>query len=331
MKKLLKIVFKILLGLIIFVILLLVISPQPSVWLFARAFNGPVKITNKKLYSQTKNKVRITKNIAYGNAASTKADIYYPRRIHGKNKILYWVHGGGFIGGDKKSINEFGTYIASKTDTTVISINYTVAPTGKYPTQLMQLAAAVNYFTKSAKKYDLNKNPQVFVGGDSAGAQIAAQYMTIQTNQKYARKFSKKIVSKLNFKGAILYCGPYNFDLIQRETKNSNNWLMRWFVHTVGWSMTDEFFWSKSSLATEANIANYVTKNYPATYITDGNSFTFESSGKQLANSLRNKGVRVTERFFSKKTNVNHEYQFDFATKKAKKTLAQTIKFMQEQ
>lgn len=155
--------------------------------------------------------------------------------------------------------------------------------------------------------------------------------MTIQTNQKYARKFSKKIVSKLNFKGAILYCGPYNFDLIQRETKNSNNWLMRWFVHTVGWSMTDEFFWSKSSLATEANIANYVTKNYPATYITDGNSFTFESSGKQLANSLRNKGVKVTERFFSKKTNVNHEYQFDFTTKKAKKTLAQTIKFMQEQ
>lgn len=330
MKKFFKIVLGFLVSIIVVVTLLLVVSPRPSVLLFSRAFDGPVKITNPKMYNNAKKIVSVRRNLSYGNKKTEKADIYYPQNNR-ETKVIFWVHGGGFIGGDKKSIKEFGTYVAARTNSIVISINYTVSPTGKYPTQLYQLSAAIRHFTKNSARYNLPKSPKVFVGGDSAGAQIAAQYLAIQANTKYAQKFSKTLVSNLNFKGAILYCGPYDFSMIQKEAKASNNLLMRWFVHTVGWSMTGDFFWSKSNLATEANIANQVTKNYPATYITDGNQYTFESSGKELAKSLESKNVDVKTRFFAKSERVNHEYQFDFATKKAKKTLEQTIKFIQEQ
>lgn len=329
--RFLKVFGVIILSLLTVLVLLLTVSPVPSTWFFARAFNGPVKITNKHLYSQNKRNVSCTSNIQYGSGKDEIADIFTPRN-HSTGRVLYWMHGGGFIGGDKSGTKEFATYIANLTSTTVVSLNYTVAPKGRYPKQLEQLAKAVSYFKKKSRLLKTAENPKIYIGGDSAGAQIAAQYTTAQSNPEYAKQLkSVDLGKRIKISGAILYCGPYNFGRIRLETKKSGNILMQWFVHTVGWAVSGDFSWSKSDLVTEASIAKHVTSDFPKTYITDGTRYTFTSSGKELAASLKKKEVPTTTRFFPLDQPVNHEYQFQFDSTKAKETLQQTIQFIQSE
>ena len=49
-----------------------------------------------------------------------------------------------------------------------------------------------------------------------------------------------------------------------------------------------------------ASIYKHVTKDYPPTFITDGNTASFEEQGKALASTLQNKGIPVDTLFFDK-------------------------------
>lgn len=329
--RFLKVFGVITVSLLTVLILLLTVSPAPSTWFFARAFNGPAKITNKHLYSQNKRNISCTSNTQYGSEKDEIADIYTPKN-HKTGRVLYWMHGGGFIGGDKSGTKEFATYIANLTSTTVVSLNYTVAPKGRYPTQLQQLAKAVSHFQKKSHLLKTAENSKIYIGGDSAGAQIAAQYVAAQSNSTYAKQLkSVDLGKKIKISGAILYCGPYNFGRIRLEAKKSGSILTQWFVHTIGWAVSGHFFWNKSDLVTEANIASHVSSDFPKTYITDGTRYTFTSSGKELAASLRKSKVPTTTRFFPADQAVSHEYQFQFNSPKAKETLNQTVQFIQSE
>ena len=70
----------------------------------------------------------------------------------------------------------------------------------------------------------------LYVGGDSAGAQIAFQYVTIQTNPDYQVGFSQTIPPQ-SIKGAISYCGP--LDLKQMVDDQSDSFFLTFFVQTV--------------------------------------------------------------------------------------------------
>lgn len=327
-KRILQTLAIIIMGLIIVIVLLLTVSPKPSASFFARAFNGTVKITNPKMYMDNQPNVKVTKSIAYGQQKDEIADIYQPKEAP-NNKIVVWMHGGGFIGGDKSGMKEFATDLVGQTKVTLVALNYTVAPDGKYPTQVQQLAKGLSFVKQHAATWGLDpQKVQIILGGDSAGAQIAAQYAALATNAKYAKAVPEVAVPVKQIAGTVLYCGPYDFQLFIKDNKNNSSLLMKWFVHTIGWSMTGKFFWDKSSLVEQGSVPNKVTSAFPASYITDGNRFTFESSGKELVNELSAHGVPVTSRFFPHKEPVNHEYQFDFATAKAQVTFAQTVKFI---
>lgn len=319
----------ILIASLIFILgLLLVVSPKPAVKLFSRAFDLPVRITNKSMYEANAPFAKPIVSVKYGSTKDETADIYQPK-ANLNNKVIIWVRGGGFIAGDKKGLKEFGTDIVAKTHATVMSINYTVAPEAKYPTQVEQLAHAVAYLKANAHRFNLDADKlSIIIGGDSSGAQIAAQYAALVTNPKYAKEIPTVApVKDVKLAGTILYCGPYDFALIAKESKQQGI-MMRWFVHTVGWAMTGKFFWHDSTLVSQASIPDQITKNYPPTYVTDGNYFSFPSSGKLLVKQLEQHQVPVTSRFFDKKEKVNHEYQFDLATKRARITFNQTVDFV---
>ena len=66
----------------------------------------------------------------------------------------------------------------------VIALNYSLAPEKKYPLPTVQANAALHYFNDHADELRLNPN-KLIIGGDSAGAQIAAQITLIETNPEY--------------------------------------------------------------------------------------------------------------------------------------------------
>lgn len=36
-------------------------------------------------------------------------DIFYPMDVDGSLPILFWMHGGGYVGGNKEGVSEFAT------------------------------------------------------------------------------------------------------------------------------------------------------------------------------------------------------------------------------
>lgn len=77
---------------------------------------------------------------------------------------------------------------------------------------------------------------------------------------------------------------------------------------------------------------DFVTKNSVPCYIADGNTWSFESHGKELAEKLRENGVTVWERYFPKDEygEVKHEYQMHLNTENGMKCFNETLDFLSE-
>lgn len=109
----------------------------------------------------------------------------------------------------------------------IVNINYELAPSDKYPKQIVQIGEAYTYIENSNDYPFINKDI-IYFGGDYAGAHISAQFITIQTNPNYFKllneiketKDIKKVVNK-EITGAILFAGAYDFNELSNIVKKS--------------------------------------------------------------------------------------------------------------
>lgn len=253
-----------------------------------------------------------------------------PQNAKGPIPVIIWVHGGAYVGGNKTDVKEFATRIAHDAQVAVICPNYALAPDAQYPSQIHQINELVEDLLDHQAEYpslDFNK---IILGGDSAGAQIAAQYAAIQTNKVYANALNfKPLLSQQNLKGVISYCGPVN--LQEKAHDKSNNLLLKAFTKTVAWSLLGTTDWKTNTHLKQASVVPAVTEKYPPTYITDGNTLSFAPEGEALAKRLKELNVPVSELFFSDSSKkIGHEYQFDYRTKEAQLCYEQTLQFIQE-
>jgi acetyl esterase/lipase len=74
----------------------------------------------------------------------------------------------------------------------VINFNYRLAPKNKFPAAIEDVNRLFIWLRDSGLAYDLDLE-NLFVVGDSAGAQLACQYAAILTNEEYATLFPFKI------------------------------------------------------------------------------------------------------------------------------------------
>lgn len=326
---------KILMGIGIFFIILLLlpyilvnITPNLTALYIRKMFEEPIA-TYPENYAVYSDKVSAQKNLSYPSQYKNNVfDIYMPKKTEAEKKalpVIIWVHGGAYVGGDKNGIEIYATMLASH-NYIVLTINYELAPEAKYPTPVKQVDEFYRYLRSIEQEYSLNTN-QIFFAGDSAGAQIVSNYIAIQTNSKLANKMGmNQVVPKDSIKGALLYCGPYNID---RFNRSDQSFFIRFFLNQVAWSYIGKKNWQDTEEVKEASVVNYVTENYPPTFITDGNTGSFEDHGKELAEKLIEKNVHVETLFFAKNEfETNHEYQFKLDTAPGQKALEATLSFL---
>ncbi|UPJ18268.1 alpha/beta hydrolase [Bacillus cereus] len=302
------------------------LSPVPKAFLIKKAFEGGTFVPSAD-YEHALNETKIVKDINYNSKfPDGKLDLIYPKNRTEKSPIIFWVHGGGFVGGDKSDITGYAVELAAR-GYIVVNINYALAPKREYPTPVLQLGEAYEYIKENAKKYDLNLN-HVYFAGDSAGAQISGQFVNIQTSEEYA-KLAKidAIVNPSTIKGVLLFCGPYNMPELAKieSTKEIQD-----FMRTTGWAYLGKKNWEGSSEVKIASILNHVTKKYPPAFITDGNTGSFEDQGKALASALQSKGVSVDSLFFDKNVSgeLAHEFQFKMNTPAGLETFNKVLEFL---
>ncbi|KAK9966651.1 hypothetical protein ABG768_003749 [Culter alburnus] len=101
--------------------------------------------------------------------------VYEPTAASGEKKRgLVYFHGGGWMFGCIDDYDEVCRYISLESDTTVVSVGYCLAPQHRYPAHLDDCEVVTRHFLSIAAT-NFGVDPRrVAVGGDSAGANLAA-------------------------------------------------------------------------------------------------------------------------------------------------------------
>ncbi len=307
-------------------------SPWPEIAYLKHKYKN-MNYTLPKDYDADKANVIFIRDIAYGSEYPDGfLDIIKPKNATGKEKVIIWAHGGSYIGGDKKDVEHYMLLIANK-GYVVANINYAVAPEHRYPVPLKQIEEAYVFLKANAREYGLDMDKAYF-GGDSAGAQIAAQFVNIQTNPEYAQEVNEaaktilldEVAGKNNIAGAILFCGPYNLKTLVNPAEGT----MSLPFKKIAWAYFNTKDIHNKNIAL-ASITDKISEDYPPVFITDGNVFTFEGHALEFEAALKNKNVPVTSVFYGKdEANLKHEYQFYMDSDYAWNTFDKLIAFLKE-
>lgn len=307
MKKILKrtLFILIILGIVIF--LAFKLSPYPSTWMIRYAFNKEAVKVNTALEKFVPENITTISNVSYDEQDKDAfLDAYFHKdSVKNKLPVIVWTHGGGLISGDKGQLSNYCKILASK-GYVVISIDYTIAPEGKYPTPMKQLNKALAFISAHPDKF--NADTSFFVlAGDSGGSMISAATANIITNPKYAA--ITKVQPGLNpnqLKGLLLYCGIYEIDNLRVEGAFGS------FLKTVMWGYFGKKDISDDDYAKTASVTNFLTSSFPPTFISAGNKDPLLPQSLLLAEKLALLNVPVDTLFFSEDhtPDLGHEYQF---------------------
>ena len=120
--------------------------------------------------------VSVTRDIAYGPDALQKLDVFSPTAKAGKPlPVLLFVHGGGFVRGDKKQTDNM-TVWGAWNGMVGVDIDYRLAPKDPWPAGAQDLKAAIAWTRVNIAKYGGDPD-RIFIWGHSAGANHVADYV----------------------------------------------------------------------------------------------------------------------------------------------------------
>ena len=89
--------------------------------------------------------------ITYPDNVQRAFDLIIPNRNPADIPLLIWIHGGGWIGGEKRIANEFERF--SYRGYAVLSIDYRFSQEAVFPAQLEDCKMAVRWARANADKY----------------------------------------------------------------------------------------------------------------------------------------------------------------------------------
>jgi acetyl esterase/lipase len=126
--------------------------------------------------------------IPNGPARDIPARLYIPAGVAAGSGLLVYYHGGGFVLGDIATHAPVCHYLCARAQVRVLSVEYRLAPEHPFPAAFEDAMAAFDYAASHAEA--LGADPaRVAVGGDSAGANLAAS-VSIHTARGVKPRFT---------------------------------------------------------------------------------------------------------------------------------------------
>jgi acetyl esterase/lipase len=191
-------------------------------------------------------------------------DLYLPRdKKLRPYRVIIWIHGGSWLGGDKNSDVLPARMLADRY--AVASLDYRFTNEAPFPAQIYDVKAAVRFLRAHAKEYHLDPD-HFLVWGTSAGGYLAAMLGTTG-NVKSMEGSSGWGNHSSRVQGVIDWCGPTDFNTAQSQA--GPNAKMKWegpgtaVFNLMGGRM------DKESLAS-ASPVTYASKDDPPFLIMHG-------------------------------------------------------------
>lgn len=302
------------------------VTPWPSVWVVRAVFDSGAATASKALEKHLPTDVSVRSAIRYDERdPDALLDIYSSKVLSPSAPVVVWIHGGGFVSGRREDLTNYLKILAGR-GFTVVNVDYTIAPEATYPTPIKQVGKALAYLDQNAAKIGINGNAFV-VAGDSAGSQIAAQVANIITSPDYAAKVGiSSPIAADKLKGALLHCGVYDVGAM----KTDSGGVLGWFMRTVTWSYSGKRDWRDAKGFETFSVSNYLTPQFPPTFISVGNADPLKPQTMLMDEKLRSKGVKVDSLFFPDdyKPPLSHEYQFNLDTEAGQLAMDRSVAWL---
>ena len=136
--------------------------------------------------------------------------LYYEPRKAVSDKVVIWIHGGGWNAGNPKFFDFVGQFMA-RAGYRFVSLGYRLSPKNKYPAQIEDVCNGYNAALRYLEEKGIDTS-KIIISGPSAGAHLSS----ILTYSKKVQDEYKVDIS--NVIGYIGFGGPYSFRKSQSLT-----------------------------------------------------------------------------------------------------------------
>ncbi|MCQ2080722.1 MAG: alpha/beta hydrolase [Lachnospiraceae bacterium] len=245
-------------------------------------------------------------NIQYGPYGDENLmDIYYPKQSINSEEsvgslseggtepkkrypVIINVHGGAYVYGTKEIYRYYMMSLAERGFLTV-NINYRLAPENSFPATLEDVNEAIKYILAHEDEYPVDMQ-NIFMVGDSAGANMASLYACLLTSEEYRKIVNIMLPANISINAIALNCGLYDpefevpSDLHRPEL---NKYLLK----------------EKDVEASKyIGTVNYVTKDFPPTFLMSGYYDFLKCQVEPMEKALTENGVEhITKVYGTKK------------------------------
>ena len=249
------------------------------------------------------------KDIYYGEDKFCTYDIYSKPNLVEPRPTIFYIHGGGFVAGDKKYYHHICKDFALK-DYIVVNINYRLAPSVRIKQQVEDCNNALLHACSRIGKIDFSN---CYLCGDSAGAALLGMLLTQWQNK------SLKKPAKLKIKATALLYGLFDGSKLKGLLKR----YLDAPYHYSGEGTIEEFY-------DEFAVLKNVTKSFPPSIIFSSESDFIGEQSLAFIDRLKELNVPHEYVIFKKGITTTHGYMNMKDTVPYKKTMDALIKFFKK-
>ena len=210
-----------------------------------------------------------------------------------KYPVIVSVHGGGWFYGDKELYSHYCCLLAEH-GYVVVNFNYRLSPQNKYPAAIEDVAYLIRYIHENAQTFGIDMD-NFYMVGDSAGAQLTANYCIIASNSDYRAKLDFFTYDLLP-KKVCLNCGAYKM-----AERNDN--ISAWYLKNAVTEEQYKLFMDQ---------LDYVNADFPEAYLMYSVNDDLSSHTKVLDEVLNKVGIaHITKAYGQNNPDSGHVFHMN--------------------
>ena len=224
---------------------------------------------------------------------SLKLDVYLPEKPEPGKKLplIVWVHGGAWLGGDKRG----GPFLQLANKGYVLaSVNYRLSQEAIFPAQIHDCKAAIRFLRANADRYCVDPD-RIGVWGSSAGGHLVALLGTTGDAKQIEGDVGDHDAVSSRVQAVVDWFGPTDLTLMGKqsgpESKMDHDSPTSPESKLVGGPIQE-----RKELARTANPITYVTRDDPPFLIMHGDKDPLVPwrQSEILRDALKAAGIDVT-------------------------------------
>jgi len=213
-------------------------------------------------------------DVSYGSHPNNKLDLWIAKSDK-PTALVIFIHGGGFIGGDKGTVSGAALKQCLDAGVSFASINYRFRTEASLNTVLRDSARALQFLRYRAKDYNLDKHIAVFGGSAGAGTSL---WLAFRDDLADPKSDDPVLRESTRVSAAASSAGQATYDILKWEAVLGSKEAMRFYPESTwpafyGLKTPDELQSEKGKqLRADVDMLGLISKDDPPVWLGAGDN-----------------------------------------------------------